>query len=397
MINVDEAERLILSQHIGYGNETVPLMESLGCVTAGDWKADTDFPPFDRVTMDGIAIRFSDYEKGLRTFRLLEIQKAGEAPKKLDELASCIEIMTGAVLSEGADTVIPYEEIAKENDCFSVKTEKVVRGQNIHFRGSDRKKGEVVLPGGRVVSAAETGIAASIGLTQITVAKLPSVALISTGDELVPIDQKPLAHQIRRSNIYSVQALLKQFQIAADIFHLPDDKSILKDDLRQKLTHYDLIILSGGVSKGKYDHIPEVLGDLGVVTLFHEIAQRPGKPFFMGKKENRLIFAFPGNPVSTFLCAVRYLLPWIRQVVFHQPNVQEFAVLTEDVRYKKTLTCFMQVSLSNTISGQLCATPRSSKGSGDFIHLAETDAFIELPSGTEIAAKGMAFKIFRYR
>ena len=205
-----------------------------------------------------------------------------------------------------------------------------------------------------------------------------------------------LAHQIRRSNVFTLVSLLEKLHIPSEKAHITDDKPILKEKIKSFLEEYDVLLFSGAVSKGKFDFLPEVFEELGVEKLFHKVAQRPGKPFWMGKKENCCVFGFPGNPISTFVNCLAYFYPWYYKSTGVQQE-EEKAILAEDVTFKPNLTYFLQVQLSYRY-GHLIATPIKGNGSGDLASLVNTDAFIQLPKTEEVEfKKGEVFPIIEFR
>ncbi len=397
MISVQEALQILKSAARSFGEEMVELSASLGRINKEVWKVDRDLPPYDRVTMDGIAINYAAYAEGKRSFPIQGVAAAGQEKQTLKSKTDCLEIMTGAVMAANADTVIRYEDVRIENGTAHIKVDKVVEGQNIHYKGEDRKQGEEVLQADAAIRSVEIGLGASIGKSGIQVAKLPSVMVISTGDELVPIDQQPAAHQIRRSNVYRIQTVLSGLGISAEQDHLVDDKAAIKEKLASYLEQYEVIILSGGVSKGKFDYLPEVLAELGAEKKFHKIAQRPGKPFWFGDyKKKCSIFALPGNPVSSFLCMQRYFRYWLAQCLQSQAPELQYAILDADVNFKPDLTYFLEVSLSSNEKGSLIAKPHKGNGSGDFANLLLADGFIILPRGRDEFKLGEVYPVLKW-
>jgi len=393
MITVDEAEKIILSQLINFGIEDIPFQQSLGRVLARDLTADRDLPPYDRVTMDGIAIRYEAVEKEIPSFRIIGTQAAGEDPIESNDVEECIEIMTGAALPASLDTVVRYEDVVIENGQAHIKTTSIKKGQNIHFRGSDKKKGEVVAKANQIISPSLIGTAASTGYKNLPVKKLPRTLIISTGDELVDINEKPSSFQIRRSNCFCMEAVLKQHSVPADSIHLADNEQLIKTEIGKYLEDYDALLLSGGMSMGKFDYLPRVLEELSVERLFYKVQQRPGKPFWFGRYEQKIIFGFPGNPVSSFLCLHRYFLPWLDACLGILPK-KYFAVLEEDFAFSAPLTYFLPVKLGTDMEGRLSAKPIQINGSGDFSSLVEADAFMELPAEKTFFQKGEVFRIW---
>ncbi len=304
--------------------------------------------------------------------------------------------MTGAALDTTLDTVIRYEDISIENSIATIQID-VKKGQNIHLKGRDKKAGETLVEPNQLISPAILGIAGSVGKTKLLVKRLPKIVIISTGDELVPASETPTEFQLRQSNGITIQSVLKKFKIDADVLHLNDDYELIKSQLTRCIDQYDVLLMSGGVSMGKFDFLPQVCEELNIEKLFHKIKQRPGKPFWFGKSENqKLVFAFPGNPVSVFMCLHRYFIPWLEKSLQIPQNTHHYAVLREDIIFEPALQFFQQVKLEISTEGVLVATPVNTNGSGDFSHLAETNAFIELPLDQNTFRKGEIFKVWRY-
>ena len=381
MVSVEEATSIILSHPFIPSTEKLEIVKAAGRILAQSIEADRDFPPFDRVSMDGIAISFEVYQKGVRSFGIQEVQAAGKPQLKLTEAIKCIEVMTGAMLPEGTDTVIRYEDLEIKNKIAVIITTGIIKGQNIHFRGVDAKKNDTLLSTGLKISPAEVALFASIGKSHVEVYASPRVAIISTGDELVGIDEIPLAHQIRKSNSYALQAALAELGLTSTQFHITDQKETLKNRLVEILASHELILLSGGVSKGKYDFVPEVLESLGIQRLFHGVSQKPGKPFWFGVSDKHTVFALPGNPVSTYMCFYRFIKPWIQKSFGTDYSFPQ-AILAEDFSFKPNLTYFLQIKVKIE-SGKLLAYPKQGGGSGDFANLKEVDGFLELPASQE--------------
>jgi molybdopterin molybdotransferase len=398
MITVEEAERIILAQLKDYGTETVPFELALGRVLAEGIEADRDLPPYNRVTMDGIAIVYKAIEEGISTFKIKATQAAGEHPVDIGDTNECIEIMTGAALSASVDTIIRYEDLEIDNGTARLLIADIKKGQNIHQKGKDKKQGDVVAAANQYVTPAIISLAASVGKAHLLVKKWPKVMIISSGDELVDVTDKPSDYQIRKSNNYTIKAVLKQYGLDADMLHIPDDPEITEQQLQHCLQSYDVILLSGGVSMGKFDYIPQALEDLQVKKLFHKVQQRPGKPFWFGRHDNGvLVFAFPGNPVATFMCLHRYFLLWLDAVLGLPAKAPVYAQLARDFIFTPPLKYFLQVKLNFTQQGILSAQPIEGNGSGDFANLADTDAFMELPLDRNEFKAGEVFKIHLFK
>lgn len=399
MITVEQAEKLILENTTKIPVEKVAISDALGRILAEDLCADRDFPPFNRVTMDGIAIRHEQLSNKKTSFLIEATAAAGNSEKTLQNPENCVEVMTGAMIPLGADAVIRYEdiEIKDKTANITIDTNEIRVGQNIHPQGSDRKNGDIIVPKGRKLSPAEIGVAATIGKHEILVQRKLRAVVISTGEEIVPITEMPLPHQIRTSNGYALQACLKNWGLETENVLLPDDQAIIEAKIAEFIETFDVLILSGGVSAGKFDFVPQALENQGVKKLFHKVSQRPGKPFWFGKSANgTAVFALPGNPVSTFMCLNRYFKKWLDASQGIE-NEQLMAELAEDFTFKPELTFFLQVKLSYSLNGKILASPIEGHGSGDLANLVEADAFLELPLERSLFKKGEVFKFFLYR
>ncbi|RYU92509.1 molybdopterin molybdenumtransferase MoeA [Mucilaginibacter terrigena] len=397
MITVEEAEQIILAQLKDYGTGTVPFEQALGRVLAEDIKADRDLPPFNRVTMDGIAIAYKAIEQGISTFNIKATQAAGEEPIGIDNTNECIEIMTGAALSSTLDTIIRYEDLEIKDGTAKLLITDIKQGQNIHQKGKDKMQVDTVAAANQLITPAIISLAASVGKARLMVKKQPRVIIISSGDELVDVADTPSDYQIRRSNNYTIKAVLSQHGLDADMLHIPDDPEITKQQIQTCLQKYDVILLSGGISMGKFDYVPQALEDLQVKKLFHKVKQRPGKPFWFGRHNNGvLVFAFPGNPVATFMCLHRYFLLWLNETLGLPSKPPIYAQLAEDFTFTPQLKYFLQVKLTFTKQGVLLAQSIEGNGSGDFANLADTDAFMELPLERNEFKQGEVFPVIKF-
>jgi molybdopterin molybdotransferase len=395
MISVEQALQTVLNTSQDFGVEEIPFLKSLGRILKEEIFADRDFPPFDRVSMDGIVIDFAAFKNGQRAFKIEGIQAAGSEQIALQNTENCIEVMTGAVLPNNSNAVIRYEDVTIDNGVATINIAAVNDGQNIHKKGKDGKSGALLISENTLISAAEIGVLATVGKSFVKVAKQPKIMIVSTGDELVAVAKTPLAHQIRRSNVFTLVSLLERLQIPSETAHITDDKPILKSKIAAYLKVYDVLLFSGAVSKGKYDFLPEVFEELGVEKGFHTVAQRPGKPFWFGQTNTCSIFGFPGNPISTFVNCLAYFYPWYYKSIGIETK-EETVILGEDVNFKPNLVYFLQVKLVSE-KGQLIAHPITGNGSGDLASLVKADAFIQLPSGTVEFKKGAVYPIIKYR
>lgn len=398
MITVTEAYQLVLANKMRLKSTEVPLTEALGRVLDENIQADRPFPPFNRVTMDGIAISFNTFSTGTRDFPIEKVQAAGDEPYWLLNEGYCVEVMTGAILPEQTDVVIRVEDITISEGMAKVNIHQVERFQNIHLCGSDKPAGTVLLKKGVLLGPVELSVAASVGKSTLKVLQYPKTVIVSTGDELVPVSEIPASHQIRISNSYAIFSFLKKWGIPAEMIHLPDNEEHVQHKIKELLDQFELIILSGGVSAGKFDYIPKALKEAGIQSFFHKVSQRPGKPFFFGSNENTRVFALPGNPVSTLLCVVRYLIPWLKESLGLAHAIQPKVKLLKSIVFNAPLTFFIPVKLTaNPEIPILEAYPLPGNGSGDFANLLDADGFIELPENENEFQAGHFFTFWPFK
>jgi molybdopterin molybdotransferase len=387
MISAAEAKKIVMSQPLALKFETINVDICLGRKLAEDILADRAMPPFNRVTMDGIAINYCDIEKGICTWKVVKTQFAGENASSIYTEGTCVEIMTGAVLPLGCDTIIRYEDLELDANDSSNKHFKLIasiikKGQNIHTKGSDKAAGDLVLKANQIIAPADMAMLATVGKHSILVYKKISVAIIATGDELTSIDTLPNDYQIRASNHNMIAGALNELGVESVKYLMMDDLIKLQDLLEKSLEKFDVIVLTGAVSKGKADFLPSILNKLNVNQLFHGVAQRPAKPFWFGRTAQCIVFAMPGNPVSAAVCTYVYLLPFIKlKMSLNQINYK--VNVSEETYFKSSLTYFMQAKVHQTIEGQLVAKPYLGNGSGDLTNLCEINAFVELPQEDE--------------
>ncbi len=396
MVSVAEASSIVFGHLSRHSVKTVPFQEAVNCVLAENILADRDFPPFNRVAMDGIAIRFEAWAMGRLTFLIEGLQPAGVPQKTLEDGANCFEVMTGAVLPINTDTVIRYEDLDIKNGTASITTDSIIKGQNIHSQGKDAPLGSVLLEPGTLLLPAEVALLAAVGKHKVQIFDFPAAAIVASGDELVDVEAAPELHQIRRSNTYAIQAAMKMLGWEGTVFHLMDDKDKMITDLKRIAESFKVIILSGGVSKGKFDFVPAVLEQIGITKLFHTVNQRPGKPFWFGVSKGGItVFALPGNPVSTYMCFYRYIKPWLLKSAGVRSDHLE-AVLAKDFAFSGALTYFLQVMV-RVDNGKLMAYPDPGGGSGDFANLKNVTGFLELPANRNNFIAGETFSYIPFR
>lgn len=398
MLTPTQAEEQIARHLSALPIESLPVSQCAGAVLRENVYAERDQPPFDRVAMDGIAVSAAAAQ-GARVLRVQATQAAGDPPLTLASPQHCIEIMTGAMLPAGCDAVIPVERIQLTGGEARLEAGLAVTpGLNIHHRGSDLTQGTPILSAGIRLDAPEVAAAAGAGMARLRVSQQPAFMVVSTGNELVEPGEPIAAWQLRRSNAYGIVAALRRrgfVRVADD--HLADDAESLQQRLRQHLLSYNVLILSGGVSMGKFDLVPAALAACGVRQVFHKVAQRPGKPFWFGvSPSGAAVFALPGNPVSTLVCLARYVIPAIDRAMGLQLSAPARIALGEAVTFNTPLTGFLPVAIETDEWARPWARTVAHNGSGDFSALAGTIGFVELPPGPNTYPKGFVTKLYRW-
>lgn len=397
--NPAEAEALVRERVVPLPVESRPLAALAGAVLDQSVRAERDQPPFDRVTMDGVALASQSWRDGRRNFRIAGTQAAGTPPLTLEDPADCIEAMTGAVLPQGCDCVVPVERLVIEHGIATLGPDAVVEPfLNVHTRGLDCREGDLLLARGTRLGAPELAVLASAGLPRAAVRADPRIMIVATGDELVAPDEPIAAWQVRRSNSSALRGalVLRGFQRVAED-HLPDDHSVLAQRLATHLATHDVVILSGGVSMGRFDHVPSVLREIGVAEVFHKVAQRPGKPIWFGiGPAGQTVFGLPGNPVSALVCLLRYVVPALGAMAGASPQIPESVPLGASFAVKIPLAFFLPVTIERSPTLGLVAMPRPTRGSGDFISLLGTDGFVELPPGPKEIVAGYLAPLYRW-
>lgn len=380
MVSFPEALELLLKCVPLVASERCRLENAGGRVLRESVKADRDFPAFDRVMMDGHALRFADWQAGTRRFRLTGSAPAGSPRVELDDApGSCLEVMTGAPCPKGADAIIPIEELLAHEPGWVLYPDAVepVQKRFIHSAGSDAAAGLILLEPGVLLGSREIGVAASCGMAWLEVSSIPRIAVVATGDELVAVEESPAPHQIRQSNAHAITCALTRGGFApAHTGLLKDDLSAARPALGNLLRSHDWLILTGAVSMGSRDFIPTVLRDLGCRELFHGVAQRPGKPAgcWIGS-EGQIIIALPGNPVSALTGFHAFVGPALAVASGLPRPVLRRVLMNDRGAALDGFTRHLPVSLR--ADGR--AEPAATGNSGDFIGLLRSDGFLTLP------------------
>jgi molybdopterin molybdotransferase len=415
LISIDQARALIF-EHATLGRtHEIPVSSGRAEVIQGSLKADRPFPPFDRVAMDGIAVCHKDIQAGIKNFVIRAMQRAGETqvtPEQWtsktvgsleydgQQFANCIEVMTGAMLPQGFDTVIRYEDLEIDRGVANLSKDlNMAYGANVHDKGSDYAEGTELISDGQHLLPAHWAVVATVGAERVKTLAMPRIAVVSTGDELVDVGQVPEAHQIRKSNTYAINAALCLHHFEnINCFHINDDPEEITATMTKVLDEHDVVLTMGGVSMGKFDFLPTVLVDLGVQKIFHKVSQRPGKPLWFGRKKNGpLVFGLPGNPVSVLVNLYAHVLPALFAMTGRaERRFHGFARLSEDFEFDKAMTFFLPVKIETKSDAVTYATPVPTNGSGDFGRLLQSDGFVELAADCKSFAKGTVLPLFTW-
>jgi molybdopterin molybdotransferase len=399
-LRVADAQAIVLREVRLPAPERKPLTPAaLGLVLAEDVVSDIDSPPHDKAMMDGYAVRSADLVSGSGTLRILEEITAGRVPTRVVEPGCTSRIMTGAPIPAGADAVVMVERTRVVADGRVEISDAPQPGQHILPRGSEMRRNEVVLPAGQVLRAQEFGILSAVGRTAVTVLPPPQVAVLSTGDELVEADEAPGPGQIRNSNGPMLVAQVARAGAVPHYLGIARDRPESLRPLIEQGLQAAVFILSGGVSAGTLDLAPDLLREASVTGHFHKVAMKPGKPALFGTKDHpdgrrTLVFALPGNPVSSFVCFELFVRPALRRLAGHPPAQEGLtAALAEDFNYNTDRPTYHPARLE--WAERCLVRPVPWQGSADLRALAQANALLLLPPGNHRHAAGQMFNILR--
>lgn len=388
-LTVDEALERILARITALEPTEVGLLDALGAVLAEDATADRDVPPFRNSAMDGYAVRGADVGQGGLTLRVVGVVAAGSPPDRAVGAGEAMRIMTGAPMPDGADTVVRVEDTDNGSDVVTINM-ATPQGVAVRQAGEDLRRGEVVLARGTLLRHADIGVLASIGRAKANVVRRPNVAVLSTGDELVDIDEQPGPGKIRDSNRYSLAAAVRASGCAAFELGIARDSA---DDLRHALGNAafgDLVVTSGGVSVGDHDHVKPVVNAMGQMD-FWSIAIRPGRPLAFGELRTKRgavpIFGLPGNPVSALLTFELFVRPALLKMAgrtkLHRPRAQ--ARLLDRIDKPTGLRMFAR-GIHDAAAGTVRST--GPQGSGILRSMSLANCLIDLPESASAAEPG---------
>lgn len=399
MIPITDALAIVAAHTEKLPSETVALLDALGRVLAQDIIADTDLPPFDRAQMDGYAVRAADVAQVPARLRIVGEAAAGQGWHHTLTSGEAVRIMTGAPVPSGADAVQKVEVTRESDDGATVEIDETAHAsQNIVSRASEIRAGQTVLRAGQFITAASLAALASFGYAQVQVGARPRVAVLATGSELVYVTDKPGPDQLRDSNTYTLAAYA--ILAGATVTRWPlvgDTLADLCQAIAKAAAQSDVVVLSGGVSMGRYDYTKTALRELGTEIFFEKVALRPGKPTVFGKLGNVLMFGLPGNPVSvsvTFNLFTRMAL-LAMQGATQTRLPEDWAILTRRVKSAAERDSYLPVTLHTNASGQLCAEPVKWGGSSDFVAFTQAAALVAVPADTGWHEAGALMRVMR--
>jgi molybdopterin molybdotransferase len=389
MIAVEEAQERVLAEVGVVGTERVAFTEALGRVLREDVRATADVPAGDNTAMDGYAVRAADIAAPPVRLRVIEDLPAGTVATKRVEPGTAIRIMTGALMPEGSDTVA-HVEITDGGDDVVLVRESLRAGTNVRRRGEDMREGDLVLGDGTPIGPAEVGVLAGVQKSVVRVGRRPAVAILSTGDEIVDVDEPRPFGKVVNSNSYSLAAL------ARDAGALPRMIGIVRDDRDATIAaiesalESDFVISSGGVSVGAYDFVKDALDALGAETKFWQVAMKPGKPVVLSRLRERLYFGLPGNPVSCMVSFILFIAPALRKAMGQRANLlpPSLAVrMLAPLKSRGDRRNYLRVRVAAR-GGELVAHPMTSQGSGVSTSMVQANGLAVVETGVTAVDAG---------
>ena len=392
MISVDQALKIVLDNVAALGAERIPIVDALGRVLAEEICSPRDIPGFDNSAMDGYAVRAADIMSASEShpvrLKVLETVGAGVMPSVRIESGQAVRTMTGAPIADGADAIVPVERTRGGEAEVEVMA-PAEKGAFVRPRGEDIKRAELVFALGKALSPSDLGMMASLNRSMIDVYRRPRVAIVATGDELVDVDTVPTGAQVVNSSAYGLATAIRETGGEPIMLKVARDQP---EEVRARLAEalaFDVVLTTGGVSVGQFDHVKVVLDELGLRQLFHGVAQKPGRPLKFGTIGGKPIFGLPGNPVSTMVCFYLYVRPVLRQMAGRKdvglPRISVLCAL--DIKKAKNLTEFVRVTLS-MVNGQIYATPTGNQSSGVLSSLSRAHGLLIGPASDRVIEAG---------
>jgi len=392
-MSVGDALAAVVAAAPVLGAERVTLADALGRVAAESVASTRDVPAAANSAMDGYAVRHGDLATLPARLRVIAVEPAGTVVDATVAPGTAVKLFTGSVIPPGADTVVKVEDTEEHDGTVAVRAAPA-HGANVRGAGEDIRPGQIVLPDGGVIGPADIGVLASVGRATVLVHRRPRVTIVSTGSELVEVDEVPGRGQVVNSNAYTLAAAVREAGGEPLVLPMVRDR---EDDVRRAIGEAldaDVVLTSGGVSVGDFDFVRDLFGTMGVERVFWQVAQKPGKPLAFGRAGARLVFGLPGNPVSALVCFYLYVRPALRRLLGHRrihlPVVD--ATLARRTRKARGLTEFVRVQLRETADG-LLAVPLPSQSSGVLSALSGGAALLVGPAEIDELAEGARFPV----
>ena len=396
----DEALQIVLQATLEAAPRSVPLLDATGLRLAEDVCADRDYPPFDRAMMDGYAICLADLEVD-KPIRVVGQLVAGQTPTVCVAAGSCIEIMTGAACPEGTDAIFHRELVVRDGQ-YAKLPRNVRCQQHMALRGSECREGSAVLRTGDVVTPLAVGVLASVGRQEVRVLFPPTLGILTTGGELIGSGQSPETTQIRDSNGPMLAAMARACgPTSVRMLHADDQIAAIVAAL-EAMQDCDLLVLTGGVSMGRYDLVLDSFRQVGAELVFHKVSQKPGKPLLFARRGRQLLFGLPGNPLAAHLCFHRYVSAAIRRWCGHPVAAPERCLgrLLEPVRAGDFRTWFLpgRAQRADATEGVWHLQPLPGSSSADLFGTSQANCYLEVPPGDQPVAadEWMAFEWMAY-
>ncbi len=388
MIGPEEALRMVLAEKLSRPPRSVPIAEACGMQLAESIAADRDYPPFPRAMMDGYAVALADAGRTVRVIG--EVAAGEEAPGPVRE-GSSYEIMTGAPCPPDTEAVVQSEQVRRDGDQVTLP-EQIRAAQHIAPQGSECRGGTTVLQPGQTISPLGVAVLASFGRESVLVTPRPRVAVITTGSELVQPGTEPSPAKIRDSNGPMLVVMASDLGVERPVHRHAEDRLESLLEALQSSADADITLLTGGVSMGNYDLVPQALTDFGAKTIFHRVRQKPGKPLLLARRGEQLLFGLPGNPLASHFCFHRYVAAAIRQMEGKPSGLHPLqGKLTEPIRRKQGRTFFIAACAESTDDATgWRIRPLPGVSSADVFASCPANCYVEVPSGSDSAEAGEA-------
>lgn len=390
---VSNAIRKILSDYSREVKVKIPTEEALSYVLFSDIKSPVNVPNYNNSAMDGYAIHIKSININ-DEIKVIDKSLAGKASKKLPKENECVKITTGAVMPKNCDAVVMQEEVnIVKSNFIKINTSKIKKNQNVRFLGEDIKKGDLILNAGKKLNAADIGVISSMGIKEVFVYKKPIVSFFTTGDEVRPISKKLKYGELYDSNRYTIKSLLNKHGIKSiDLGHAKDSKYSIKNKFTQGIKKSDIILTSGGVSVGEADYIKDVTSKLGRIN-FWKVSVKPGRPLTYGKIKNRFFFGLPGNPVSTMITFIIFVLPLIYKMSGDELKLNYIDAITSTALKKRKGRAEFQRGISYIKNGKRFVKGVGSQGSGILSSMSRANCLIYLDDNAKDQKIGSKVKI----